>query len=105
MVVSLPLDLRQREVLDVIRGVVLLNRTPTHSVLAFEVTSGSAKTVMYRAVSMPLNCTSLAVMLKSGLTAAAVAKRVARADFAVEREMVVFVKDAATESQMLELNE
>ena len=54
---------------------------------------------------MPLNCASLAVMLNSGLTAAAAAKRVARAELAVEREMVAFVKDAATESQMLELNE
>lgn len=54
---------------------------------------------------MLLNCTSLALILNAGFTAAAAARREDRADLAVAREMVLFVKNAATEFQIVELKE
>jgi hypothetical protein len=42
-------------------------------------------------------------MLNSGFTAAAATRRAARAAIAVEREIVLFVNQAATEFQIVEL--
>lgn len=75
---------------------------PTHSVTAFPNT-GFPKTLRYNADSIKLNCTSFAVILKVGFTAAAAEMRAERAAAAVAIEIVLPVKCAATEAQMVEL--
>ena len=52
---------------------------------------------------MRLNCTSLAVILNTGFAAFAAARRAVLAEAAVAMEIVLLVKCAATEFQMVEL--
>lgn len=54
---------------------------------------------------MALNWASMAVRLNSGFTAAAAARRAARAEMAVGSAIVLFVNEAATEFHMVELKE